>query len=66
MTRTRYAIWAGNAFIADPDADGQIKLTDNAYGALRFVTPERAAHVAQSILDRISLPLSVVAVDLEY
>lgn len=66
MTRTRYAIWAGNAFIADPDVDGQIKLTDNAYGALRFVTPERAAHVAQSILDRMSLPLSVVAIDLEY
>lgn len=66
MTRTRYAIWAGNAYIADPDAGGEIRLTESAYSALRFVTPERAAHVAQSILDRMSLPLSVVAIDLEY
>lgn len=66
MTRTRYAIWAGNAYIADPDVDGEIRLTESAYSALRFVTPERAAHVAQSILDRMSLPLSVVAVELEY
>lgn len=67
MTRTRYAIWTGDAYIADPGADHQaIEMTGNAYRALRFATPERAAQVAQSILERMSLPLSVVAVDLEY
>jgi hypothetical protein len=67
MTRTRFAIWSGDGYVADPGADsGIIEFTSSIHRALKFVTPERASTVAQSILERMSLPLSVVAIDLEY
>lgn len=67
MTRTRFAIWSGDGYVADPGAESEIiEFTESVYKALKFVTPERASSVAQSILERMSLPLSVIAIDLEY
>jgi len=67
MTRTRFTIWSGDYYIADPGTDsGIIEFTESIHRALKFVTPERATSVAQSILERMSLPLSVVAIDLEH
>lgn len=67
MTRTRFAIWNGEQYIANPGADsGLVEFTENIHRALKFVTPERATAVAQSILESMSLPLSIVAIDLEY
>ena len=67
MTRTRYLIKAGTEFISNPGSDHQaIEFTTDVIRALKFVTFERASNVARILVDRIELPIIIIAKDLEF
>jgi hypothetical protein len=66
-TRTRYLISIGDLYLADPAPDDSgIRLTNNELTALKFVTFERACHVAKVAAARTELEPRVLSCEFSY
>jgi hypothetical protein len=65
MQSTRYAITIDGKYVTIPPCDeSQVRLTDSAAQALKFMTCERAKQVAQIIKHRFSSPLEIATLTL--
>jgi len=66
-TRTRFLITIGDLYLADPAPDDSgIKLTSNEFSALKFVTYERACHVAKVAAARTDLEPRVLSCEFDF
>jgi len=65
--RTRYLIVIGDLYLADPTPDDAgMRLTSNIFSALKFVTFDRACHVAKIAATHSSLMPYVVGQEFDY
>lgn len=66
-TRTRYLISIGDLYLADPAPDDSgVRLTSNELAALKFMTFERACHVAKVAAARTEFEPRVLSCEFDY
>ena len=65
--KTRYIIQIDGLYLSDPAPDDTgISLTDNEHAALKFVTYERACHVAKVAALRSNYCPNVLSFDFDF